>query len=73
VTKRSLTKENAPTNESLVHLIMSIQKYYLGFNRLEAFDVMQTDFPKLANVALRNTLADLGYNNELKELDLTGF
>jgi hypothetical protein len=52
---------------------MSIQKYYLGFNRLEAFDVMQTDFPKLANVALRNTLADLGYNNELKELDLTGF
>jgi hypothetical protein len=34
---------------------------------------MQTDSPKLANVALSNTLADLGFNNELKELNLTGF
>jgi hypothetical protein len=34
---------------------------------------MQTDFPKLANIALSNTLANLGFNIELKELDLTGF
>ena len=45
----------------------------LGFNNLEKWDIIPTDFPKLVSLALSTYVHYVGWNKPLTELDMTGF